>query len=75
MSEMKDLVRVWAEMAYEKGAKEERERIINLIDKLATGQRSVIEFNPNRENNHNREVIVSTAYQIAALIKGGPEDE
>lgn len=75
MSEMKDLVRVWAEMAHEKGANEERERILNLIDKLAAGQRSVIEFNPNRADNRNREIVVSTAYQIAALIRGEPKDE
>ena len=58
------------EAARKAGHEDERNRIIALLENIATGQKKVIEFNPNRGDNDLREAACSTIYQAIALIKG-----
>lgn len=54
---------------YEQGIKDERERIITLLEDLAAGQEKVIKFNPNRGDNDLRHAVISGFYQVVALLK------
>ena len=57
---------------YEQGIKDEQERIISLLEKIAVQQQAVIDFNPNRGDNDLRHAARSTVFQAIALIKGEP---
>jgi hypothetical protein len=69
MSDLNDLIHRSSVLAFEEGKKTEQRRIIGLLEKLAVQQQAVIDFNPKRADNKNREVVIATSYQIAALIK------
>lgn len=58
---------------YEQGIKDERERVIALLEKIASQQQAVIDFNPNRGDNDIRHAARSTVFQAIALIKGEPK--
>jgi hypothetical protein len=47
----------------------EQMRIIELLNKVAIGQQSVLDFNNNRKDKHDRELVVATVYQMIALIR------
>jgi hypothetical protein len=47
----------------------EQMRIIELLNKVAVGQQSVLDFNNNRKDKHDRELVVATVYQLIALIR------
>jgi len=47
----------------------EQMRIIELLNKVAIGQQSVLDFNNNRKDKHDRELVVATVYQLIALIR------
>lgn len=55
--------------AKETGALTEQMRIIELLNKVAIGQQSVLDFNNNRKDKHDRELVVATVYQLIALIR------
>lgn len=59
---------------YEQGIKDERERIVALLEQIATQQQAVIDFNPNRGDNDLRHAARSTVFQAIALIKGEPNE-
>ncbi len=74
MSDLQDLIARNAVMAYnqgvERGATEERERIIELLNSVAAGQYKLLEFSPNRKDGQHREMAIATIYQMTALIRG-----
>ncbi len=51
------------------GAFEEQDRIIKLLDEVAVQQRKVLDFNANRKDGHDRELVIATIYQLTALIR------
>ena len=53
----------------EVGKLTEQMRIIELLNKAAVGQQSVLDFNNNRKDKHDRELVVATVYQLIALIR------
>ena len=55
--------------AKETGMLTEQMRIIELLNKVAIGQQSVLDFNNNRKDKHDRELVVATVYQLIALIR------
>lgn len=55
--------------AKETGVLTEQMRIIELLNKVAIGQQSVLDFNNNRKDKHDRELVVATVYQLIALIR------
>lgn len=71
MNNLNELIHRSSMLAYEQGKKSEQQRIISLLEKLAVQQQAVIDHNPNRGDNKNREMVIATSYQIAALIKEG----
>ena len=58
---------------YEQGIKDERERVVALLEKIASQQQAVIDFNPSRGDNDLRHAARSTVFQAIALIKGEPQ--
>lgn len=74
MSDLQDLIARNAVMAYnqgvERGAAEERDRIIELLNSVAAGQYKLLEFSPNRKDGQHREMAIATIYQMTALIRG-----
>ena len=54
---------------YRAGKKAEQERIIALLDEVAVQQRKVLDFNANRKDGHDRELVIATIYQLTALIR------
>ena len=48
----------------------EQERIIHLLEQVAIGQQKVLDFNSKRKDASGRHIVVSTTYQLIALIKG-----
>jgi hypothetical protein len=57
------------EKSKEVGKLTEQMRIIELLNKVAVGQQSVLDFNNNRKDKHDRELVVATVYQLIALIR------
>jgi hypothetical protein len=57
------------EKSKEVGKLSEQMRIIELLNKVALGQQSVLDFNNNRKDKHDRELVVATVYQLIALIR------
>jgi hypothetical protein len=51
------------------GAESERDQIIKLIENLAAEQQKVIDFNPKRQDNKHREMVMAICEQISDLIK------
>ena len=65
-----DLIHTNAHNAFEQGVKTERERIVKLLETLAVQQQKVLDFNARRKDASGREIVIATAYQLVALIKG-----
>ncbi len=70
MSEMQTLIHKSSVVAYNQGAKDERDRIIKELEQVAIQQQKVLEFNPERKDKSGREFAIATTYQLIALIKG-----
>jgi hypothetical protein len=68
MENENDLERL-IEKSKEVGKLTEQMRIIELLNKVAVGQQSVLDFNNNRKDKHDRELVVATVYQLIALIR------
>ena len=68
-SDLQSLIHTNAMNAFRQGVQSERSRVIGLLNTLAAQQRAVIDHNPKRGDNKNREMVIATAYQIAALIQ------
>ena len=74
MSDLQDLIARNAVMAYnegfERGAAEERERIIRLLSELASESHKLTLFKPNKSEDLNRQKLAAVCYHLIALIKG-----
>ncbi len=57
------------ETSKEVGKLTERKRVMELLNKVAIGQQAVLDFNNNRKDKHDRELVVATVYQLIALIR------
>lgn len=70
MSDINDLIHTNAKVAFDQGVKTEQQRILTLIESVASRSLETTVMNPKSKDNINRQKLAAVCYHLASLIKG-----